>query len=482
MKIHLRRYLFIFLSFVVVTGCKKDGKSNDTKTLPEVKTVEITALSPTKALIKAHIVNKGNIAVSDFGFVYSSSLINLNVNKGIKISLGSNLPDGDFSKEVDGLILPVTDNMIPTLYAKAYIITASGNVFGEVLSTLMTTPATGDITPKSGMAGDTITIAGLFYKGSTDVTFGSNNVEAKIIDQSDAKIKVIIPSGISAMHNTNIPIQITSAGQKITPITDFTIFAHITDFTPKSGPLGIAINFTGDNMPDEASLNKSIKVFIDNIDTHLYLSGGPLSSGMPFNVTKNSVKLEVEINSAKKYSIPGEYTVLPPVINSITPTSGLIGAHVLVSGSNLPFLYNFQDYPIVKIGNVPIPGGERGDGKTIGFDVPAGMAPGIYSFTMMVGPNTVVASQKFTVLSPTVTGFSPSSGTHGNAVDIQGIFLENEYYEVSFGSSSYFIQCKSPNSIRVYVPSDIHPGIVKLSLKLNNVNVVVTDKIKPWIL
>jgi hypothetical protein len=92
------------------------------------------------------------------------------------------------------------------------------------------------------------------------------------------------------------------------------------------------------------------------------------------------------------------------------------------------------------------------------------MSAGSYAFILKAGPNNVSAPQNFTVSSPSISSFSPSSGAIGKQVTIYGTFVSGQYYTVYFGSSSVSAYASSSSAIIVNVPSGLSGGDYKISV------------------
>ncbi|WP_184549361.1 IPT/TIG domain-containing protein [Mucilaginibacter sp. FT3.2] len=474
----MKKLTFAVYSLLILFGLSQFGCKKEKQNIPaEIKTIQVTALSSTKAIIKGNIIAIGSNNLSDYGFIYSSSLTDINNNNGAKISLGSGATQGEFSKEADGLLLTAPDNSVPTLYVKAYITNDKGTVYGETLSTFMTASASDNISSKSGSAGDQIVFQGKFQPNGTEVTFGINKVKGKIISTIDNEILVEIPSGILAEHKTQIPIQITSGGLVVTNITDFTILARITDYSPKTGPSETPIIFSGDNLPAKNYTLNDITVLFDGAAGFAYFNTVDFRAAISSLVKVTETQVSIVINK-KTIILPGKFKITPPIITSVTPSSGIPGTHIIVTGTDLPANYNFSTaaFPTVTIGDklisAPVP---TTNGKSIVFDIPTSLVPGSYDFKISVGPYVITAPQKITVLAPGVSSFKPTSGWFGSYISIFGTFLPGQTYTVSIGSVNVNVDCTEDGKITFPTPKGVNKGSVVLAVTINNIKVIVAN-------
>lgn len=445
--------VILFIASVQLQSCKKDKDSD-----PQIQTTSVTALSPGKVLMKGNIISIGSARILDYGFVYSTSTSNINETIGTKVSLGTSPAEGEYSKEVANIV--ATTGYSPILYVRAYLTNEKGTAFGKLTSVTLPTATASSVTPSSGKSGDQVTIAGQFYTSSASdvkVTFG--NVQATIVSVSQTQIVAQIPSGIQATHNSQVSVVITVAGQTLTA-SYFTIQANIKDYSPKTGPIGTLITFTGDNLPSYYG-GSDINISFGGITQSLSYYSSP-QLPVPANVTSNSLQISV-ITGGKTYALPGTFDVTAPTVTALSPTSGLPGSTITVSGSNFPTTYGTINATLggVTVAASPI------SNTQFSFVVPSTMSTGSYTFTLAAGPNTVSASQKFTVSAPSISSFSPSSGTAGRQVTITGTFLSGQYYNVYFGSVSTSAYASSNNTLTVNVPSGLSAGDVRISVVVN---------------
>jgi len=441
--------IVLLLASIQLQSCKKD-KSND----PQVQTISVTALSPGSVLFKGNIVSTGSFKILDYGFVYSTTTSGVNETTGTKVSLGQNPQTGQYSKEVDGII--VTNSYSPMIYVRAYITNEKGTAFGALTSVALPALSASGLSPASGRSGDRITINGQFYStAAADVKVSFNGTQATVASASSTQIVVTVPTGINASDNTQIPVQIAVGGQNVSS-PYFTILANFKDYSPKSGPVGTVITFTGDNLPSSYYYNSATVSFGGVTQSLNYYSA---QATVPTNITTNNFQISVTDNS-KTFILPGSFNITAPTITSISPSSGLAGTIFTVSGSNFPAAYSGVT---ATLGGVNIYANTY-NGSQFEFTVPTSLAPGSYSFVLTSGPNSVTASQKFTVTAPSISSFSPSSGPVGSQVTLTGAFLAGQYYTVNFGSYSTSGYASSSTTLTVNVPSGIPAGALKISL------------------
>jgi len=445
--------IILLLASIQLQSCKKDQNS-----YPEVQTISATALSPGSVLFKGNIVSTGSLTVSDYGFVYSTTTSAINETIGTKVSLGRSPQVGQFSKEVD--TIRVTNSYSPYLYVRAYITNSQGTAFGSLVSVTLPTPSTSGISPLSGRSGDQVTISGQFYTSTiSNVSVNFDGTQANVLSVSPTQIVVTVPSGIPAAHDAQIPIQVSVGGQSLTASYGFTIQANVKGFSPQSGPVGTVISFTGDNLPSYY-YTSDISVLLGGVSqTPSYGYPSAMQVTVPSNITANNFQISVTV-SGKTYTLPGTFTVTAPTISSLSPGSGLAGSTVTVTGTNFPTSYGGIT---ATLGGVSVSASPYNNTQ-FSFVVPTNLSPGSYSFALNAGSNIVSAPQQFTVTSPTISSFSPSSGPVGTQVTLNGSFLQGQYYTVNFGSVSTSGYASTANSLTINVPNGISAGNMQISV------------------
>jgi hypothetical protein len=467
------RMLILLLSLALFQSCKEDEENIH----PTIQTLEITTVSSTSALLKGNITNIGKYPVMDHGFVYGPSA-DLNENWGTKVSLGKDIPDNMYSTLVDRItFLNQYNNR--TLYARAYLTNNKGTVYGQVVSVLMPSPNVQSIVPTSGKAGDRITITGQFFtsnKDELDVIFG--NAHANIIEISHTKIVVEVPTGITNYYYSynQIPVTLNMAGQTLNVTSSFRINPSVKDFSPKEGNLGTIISISGENFYNYNSNYNTVRVLLGQTEVPVNYSQYGIQITVPNTITSDKLIISVIIDGVTTV-LPGEFSVTPPVVTSISPTSGLPGSSFSIFGNNFASGYSgYYDYYLkVKMGEVPVSFSSISSGQ-LTLTVPTDMPVGEYKITITAGPHIVEAPQKYTVLAPSISSFSPTSGSVGKEIVLLGQFLPNQNYQVYFGSVSTNAYSSSSSTLRVAVPAGLDPGKVKISIQYGSQTIVAADE------
>jgi len=453
------------IAFTVLFGllfsCKKDDF-----TPPAVQTLSVTASSPTSFDVVGSISKVGSEKVEDYGFVYNNTP-EIDEKKGIKISLGKEVKEGEFRKQirVDSALAYSYNN---TIWVRSYLRDSRGTVFGAMLNVNMPRPSMGNIAPNMAMAGEIVKITGTFFDATTNNTSVMfENIKAKVVSVNTTEISAEVPSGIQRSHgqevNITVKIGSTPAGSG-----SFRILANFKDFMPKSGPVGSELKFTGENLPDYYG-NSDLRIEMgDQVVNMPYYYG---TINVPFTV-KESSELTITINGKKK--VLGTFKVTPPAISELAPESVFPGQSILVRGSNFPSINDGgEGRPLIKLGSGSYQDVSWYEVGTYYYNVPNNMTAGDYSLYLKVGPHEVLAPKKLKVLEHSATSFSPKSGSPMQEINISGSFMTGNWYNVYVGSVLTSGTATSSTNLQVLIPYGVNAGKTKISVEFPDKKVTI---------
>lgn len=457
-------FLFVIAAgLMTLNSCKKDDLGG-----PEIQTLSVIAVSPTTVTFTGNILNKGKQQVLDYGFIYSPNP-NIDEGNGTKVSLGSNISTGQFSTTVDNLKLGPLYGYNPVVYARAYIRDEKGTAFGALLNVNLPVPSSSSMSPSTGKSGDIVKISGKFYSPALkDVHVIFGGTEGTVIAASDSEISVAVPSGINARHGNQIGVTVSVGSLSVQANTYFTIFANIKDFSPKSGPIGSYVTFSGDNLPNDYYYGGNIAVTFNEITANINYNN-TLQAIVPSSI-KDKATVSITINGQKTV-LPGEFSIVLPEITSFSPESVLPGSVVNVNIAN--FASNYYDgYPQLKFGNGDYQHANSATGTGFSYVIPANTEAGEYALTIKFGLNEATTAKKLKVLAYEVTGFSPEQGAPGKEINISGSFIKDAGYTVYFGTVGVGAVATSATNLRTTVPAGINAGKLKISVDVPGKKIV----------
>jgi hypothetical protein len=427
---------------------------------PQIETTEVVPTSASNFIAKGNIIATGNSVVLEYGFVYSLTSAP-DVFNGSKVAVGSTAAVGAYEKSIS----LETSGGAPTgytVFVRAYLTNQKGTVYGVSKEFTILPLTVASVAPLTARTGDQITITGENF-GVTEeeniVTF--NDVQAEIVTASATSLVVKVPAGMLAPSFNDVnPIVVTTGGQTVTATENFRLLPTATEFTPKNGTFGTIIKVTGsDFYPFQTSalIGGKAAFALEVTDSYATFM-------IPLNVTSPTLKVKI-VNGSSTIDVPGDFTVTPPTITSVSPLIGLGGTIVIIKGTNFNLGDNVNDYNEVKFGSNVAESFNSATDEITAY-VPKGLAIGNYQVSVFTGIHTVAFGNQFTLTKPAITSFAPTSGIAGTYVTITGTnFGElDPQNSVLFGAELVDIYSWSNTSITVYIPIGTPSGAVKITI------------------
>lgn len=300
-------------------------------------------------------------------------------------------------------------------------------------------PSITGVLPASGAVGAAVTITGTKFTGATSVRF--NGVSATFMVDSATQISTTVPAGAVTGR-----ITVTTPTGTATNATDFTILTTpvITSFNPASGAVGAAVIISGANFTGITGVrfNGVAAGFTVNPPNQI-------TTTVPAGATTGRIAVStaaVTNTSAANFTV----TTLP-VISGFTPTTGVVGSSVVITGVNL-------------LGTTSVTFNGIAAAITFNSDtqitatVPVGATTGPITVTKPAG--AAISAASFTVvIAPSITGFTPASGPVGASVTIDGNNFTGTTNVTFNGVAAAFI-VNSATEITATVPVGATTGVV----------------------
>jgi len=272
-------------------------------------------------------------------------------------------------------------------------------------------PTITSFTPVVAGSGTTIRITGTNFTGATVVSFGGVNASFNVINPTT--INAVVASGASGNVAVTTPVGTAS-------LPGFTYIPppSVSSFTPASAATGKTITITGKDF-----------AYINSVS----FGGVPASSFTVVSATTITAVVGagssgnvVVTSSFGKGSLAGFVYLPPPTITSFSPRSGPPGTIVTIIGNNLG-----------KVTSMSF-SGTRPTSFTIVNDntITAVAGLGTTGQIYLYSPDGSCSSGSFTFeyAAPTITSFTPATGTTGTRVTITGTnFTSVPVVDVYFG-------------------------------------------------
>ena len=261
--------------------------------------------------------------------------------------------------------------------------------------TFITPTVITSFSPLTGTNGTTVKIKGTNFTGATSVSFGGIAAKSFTVDSATG-ITAVVGAGASGAVSV-----ITTQGTAT--LIGFTYSGPIvTTFTPIGGTNGSIVTIRGSNFTGATAVSfggTAAKSFVVDSATGISAVVGTGTSGNVSVSTTNGT-------GSKEGFTYGN----PPIINSFTPTSGKSGTVVTITGTNFTGATN------VSFGGTSASSFTVGSSTSISAIVGTGSS-GTLSVTTIIGTGTATG---FIHTGPTITSFTPSSGTNGTSIKIIG--------------------------------------------------------------
>ncbi|MBI5216521.1 MAG: IPT/TIG domain-containing protein [Ignavibacteriae bacterium] len=317
--------------------------------------------------------------------------------------------------------------------------------------------AISSFSPSSGNVGATVVITGTGFSDVTDVLF--NGVSASFTVSSSTSISAVVPTAASIGQ-----ISVSTSSDFATSSSSFSVLPQLTSFTPSSGATGSSVVITG------SGLSGTNSVKFNGVSAGFTInSANQVTATVPSSASTGKISLTTPsgtVTSSTNFTVTGA-----PVITSFSPSSSTTGATITILGANFTGA-SVQFNGVAASATVV-------SSSQITAVVPSTATTGYITVTTSLGSSN--SSTTFTVL-PSITSFSPTSGTTGSTVVISGSGFSG-VTSVRFNDVSASFTVNSVNQITATVPSSATTGPVRVVTTAgsapSNTNFTVTSPLTP---
>jgi uncharacterized protein (TIGR03382 family) len=310
-------------------------------------------------------------------------------------------------------------------------------------------PTVDGFSPTSGGVHSMVRIQGSGFTGTTKVTF-NGVVTTSVQVLSDTSMRAYVPDGA-----TTGKVEVTNTLGTGSSSGVFTVLPSpiVTGFTPTSGAAGTEVTLTG------TGFSGAFAVLFNGVSAELTpVSDTQLKAIVPTGAASGPISVSSPGGTGSSKAVFRVPSSQAPVITSFSPTQGGAGIGATVSILGMHFSgtteVKFNDTSAERFHVVS-------DGE-LSVEVPYGATTGPLTVVNNIGSD--VSSVVFTVLPPpTLTGFSPESGTPGTTVTLTGTGFTGAT-EVGFGwpTPDLAVEAEftvvSDTRIDVTVPEGALPG------------------------
>jgi hypothetical protein len=310
--------------------------------------------------------------------------------------------------------------------------------------------------PLSAAAGTGFVLNGKGYVGTGDIASGTYSAAVYAYDPVANSWASVGTTGFNA-RQAAMAFSIGAkgyigAGNAATQFRDLWEYTPppapiVSSFTPTTGPAGTSVIITGSNFAAISSVS-----FGGGTASFTVNSPTQITATVPMTAVTGPITVS---NVGGAGSSATNFTaVLLPYINSFSPTSGLAGATVTLSGTN------FTGTTAVAF-NGTAATFTVNSATQITATVPANVTTGPIAVTNAVG--TFTSTTNFTV-TPTITSFSPASGPTGTVVTVNGTnFTGATIVRVNTSTAPSFAVL-SPTQLTLIVPPTATSGVIRVTV------------------
>ncbi|WP_426491297.1 beta strand repeat-containing protein [Hymenobacter sp. 102] len=269
---------------------------------------------------------------------------------------------------------------------------ASLTIPGPVLTTL---------SPDAGPLGSSVAIAGRNLHDARQVTFNGAPATGFTVNGTGTVLTVTVPAAA-----TTGPVVVTTPNGVSNGLT-FTVGPTLTNVSPAFGGPGTLVTLTGSNFTGttQVSFNGTAAPGF-TVNT----AGTALTVAAPAGVTTGPV-----VVTAGGTVSNGLLYTAAPIIVAFTPTSGLIGSSVTLTGTDLhqptQVLFNGVSAPFV-----------AGSATQLTATVPVGASTGPVQVVTAHGSGS--SAVNFTIPAPVLTSVAPAAAPVGATITLAGTNLQ----------------------------------------------------------
>jgi hypothetical protein len=314
-------------------------------------------------------------------------------------------------------------------------------------------PSVGSVSPNVGptAGGNTVTINGTNFVAGSTVKFGTA-ASASVTFVLATQLKAVAPAHAVGTVDATVT---TPGGTSATSSADhYTYDAKptVSSVSPDAGSTvgGNSVTINGTNFV----AGSTVKFGTTASGSVTFVSATQLKAVAPAHAA-GTVDVTVTTPGGTSTPVLGDhYAYGSPTVSSFTPSSGITGSTVTITGAS------FVPGATVKFGTIASHAVTFISGTQIKAVVPNGAVTGKISVTSPAGTGT--SASNFTV-TLSITGFSPSSGPTGTVVTISGVGFNSSSTVKFNGTAATSVTHVSSTQLKATVPSTATTGPISVT-------------------
>jgi hypothetical protein len=320
--------------------------------------------------------------------------------------------------------------------------------------------------PASGIAGESITVAGFNLKiGDGPPTVRVGAVAAVVTEATVASVTFTIPATAATGRLT-----VLTADGTATSATDLQVIRlpTVTTLVPAGAPVGTVVTVSGTNLAavTAVTFNGMAAAAVT------VLSTASLRATVPVGATTGRIAVT---NRAGKGQSAGLFRVAPK-LTGFTPPSAIPGESVTLVGLNLKA---GDTLPTVRVG--PLAALVTGaTPSSVTFAIPLTAASGRISVLTADGTATS-ATDLVVIRPPAVSAFTPAGAPVGTTVTVSGTNLAAVTGVTFNGTAAASLTLVSHTSLRAVVPAGASTGRIAVTNRSGSAQSAGTFRVAPLI-
>lgn len=306
--------------------------------------------------------------------------------------------------------------------------TVSASDGTKTASTTFTVIATSiTLSPTSGFAGSSVTVAGNGFIAGSGVTikFGTSTLTttpSSVVVSSTGTFSatITIPTTVSTGDHT---VTATDTSGKTATATFQVLVSGSITLSPTTGNRGASVTLSGSNFSPTSTItikfdSTTLQTSPSTITTS---STGTFSATITIPITASTGPHTITATDAAGRIGAATFTVASGGVLTLSPTTGLSGTEITVTGSNFTansrITLKFNEITVATFPSTVVTSSTGG--FIAKFDVPAGVGAGSHA-VIAEDASGKIGVATFTIEGAGSISLSPASGTVGTAVTVTG--------------------------------------------------------------
>lgn len=347
--------------------------------------------------------------------------------------------------------------IVPMMVAGSYDVKVTVAGQPSAAATFILQPSVSALSTSSGLVGDTVTLTGTGFDGSTSanniVKFG--NVTATVTSASTSSLTAVVPEGSSG----NAVVNVTVGGISSVNPPVFAVRPMLSALSAQVGDSGDSLTLTGTGFDSFTPANNLVK--FDGVQAQVNTATPTSLTVIVPNLSLGAHTVNVTVGGLSS-SQSLAYTTSNMSVTGLSPSAGKIGSTVTVQGGG------FDPVPannIVKFGEVEaVVTAANATGLTV---LVPDMSPGAVPVTVTTAGITK-GGFNFGI-QPGINSLSATIGKVGNSLTITGTGFDavptNNIVKIGNGTAT--VTSASPTSLTVTVPNG-SSGDAPVSVTVNS--------------